>query len=615
MTTNGWNGKILWVDLTSGKSRSERLSKQVYSDFVGGKGLGTYLLYRELDAATDPLGPDNLLLFLTGPLQGLPAPNVGRWTLVTKSPLTGLYLDTHCGGPLGREIKNSGYDAVGVRGRSEYPTVLVIEDDDVRLEPAGDIWGRGTQESTRILHDRHNKGSTVFAIGPAGERMVPVATACCELAHQTGRGGAGAVLGSKNLKGFVAKGSGKVSAADVDEIRRINRDLVKGWNEKTDYGFKDYGTPFLVELSNSRGQYPTRNWQSGYFEKHEGLDAETMSREWGLGRHHSCPHCVMRCTHAFRTEDPSNPGIEVESTVEYETLGLMGGNLGIDDPQGVLKLNYLCDDLGMDTISTGSIIGFAMEAFEKGIMTEEEIGFSLNFGDVENAIRLAKMISARDGIGDVLADGVKKASEQIGKGSESFAVHVKGLEVPAWDPRGRRGLGISYATAEVGASHLRGWPQTLDMPELPAVDVMESLIENRDTKILTDSLIVCHFTYHLPLEHDVKIDLLNAATGVNYTRERISRFANRVETLTRLFNIREGIGRADDRIPPRFWEKQPNGPAKGMAAFLDKDDFNAALERFYELRGWDKEGIPMEETVEQLGLAEIVGEVTERQIP
>jgi aldehyde:ferredoxin oxidoreductase len=612
MPPHAWNGKILWVDLTSGNTQTEQIDERVYHEFIGGKGLGTYLLYRELDAGIDPLGPDNVALFLTGPLQGLPAPNVGRWTLVTKSPLTGLYLDTHCGGPLGREIKNCGYDAIGVRGRSDKPTTIVVSDDSVTLDDASNVWGKGTQESTRILHESFEKGSAVYVIGPTGESLLPIAVGCCEYAHQTGRGGAGAVLGSKNLKGIVVKGSRSVTAADVDEIRSINRALTKGWNKKTDYGFKDYGTAFLVELSNARGQFPTRNWQSGFFETHEGLDPARMSDEWGLGRHHSCPHCVMRCTHSYRTEDPSRPGIEVESTVEYETLGLMGGNLGIDDPQGVLRLNYLCDDLGLDTISTGGIVGFAMEAFERGILTKEDVGFELRFGDTEAALELVKLISARKGIGDLLADGVKKAAERIGRGSEEFAVHVKGLELPAWDPRGRRGLGISYATADVGASHLRGWPQAVEMPDGPAKDAMDSLVENRDTKILTDSLVVCHFTYHLPLEHQTKIDLLNAATGLNYDASSIAQFANRVETLARMFNLREGIARKDDSLPPRFWEPEPNGPAKGMAAFMSQEDFSSALERFYELRGWDTNGIPKAATVDILGLRELVGPVTGR---
>jgi aldehyde:ferredoxin oxidoreductase len=598
----GWTGNILRIDLAERTSKTESLKPAVYKDFVGGKGLGTYLLSETLKGGIDPLGPDNVLFFMTGPLQGLPGPSVGRWSMVTKSPLTGLYLDTHCGGPLGREIKKAGYDAVAVRGVSESPVTIVLDDDDVHFKDAKDLWGLGTQEATRRLHSDVTKGSSVYVIGPAGERKVPVATACCEYAHQTGRGGAGAVLGSKKLKGFVARGSKPVEAHDLDELKRLNAELIRVWNSKSDYWFGKYGTPHLVELANSRGQYPTRNWQSGYFEDHDKLDADLVQKNYGAGNHLSCPHCVMRCTHAFKTEDPSNPGAIIESTVEYETWGMMGGNLGLSDPESVMKLNYLCDDLGLDTISTGSIIGFAMECYEKGLLTEDAIGFPLPFGDIDGALKMVRMIASREGIGELLGSGVKKASENIGEGSEDFAVHVKGLETAAWDPRGRRGLGMTYATGDVGASHLRGWPQLVEFPGEPAVGVMESFSDHRNTKILTDSLIVCHFTYHIPLEHETKIELLNAATGAGYTVEEIDDFAFRVESLSRMFNIREGVTRADDKLPRRFWEPEPSGPAKGKAAFTDQKDFETALEKYYELRGWDNKGTPTDETLKRLRL-------------
>ncbi|TFF96147.1 aldehyde ferredoxin oxidoreductase [Candidatus Thorarchaeota archaeon] len=605
MRSNSWNGRILWVDLTEKTTRVEKLPEDIYEDFIGGKGLGTYLLYRELDADVDPLAADNVLLFMTGPLQGLRAPNVGRWTLVTKSPLTGLYLDTHCGGPLGREIKNAGYDAVGVTGKCESPVTLVIEDDDVRFENAQSVWGKGTHEATKELHEMTTKGSAVYVIGPAGENLVLTAVGCCELAHQTGRGGAGAVLGSKNMKGFVARGTKKIEAANPDAIREVNRTATKVWNERGDYGFKDYGTAFLVEVSNERGQFPTRNFQNGYFDGYQSLTPEEM-REWYIGAHLSCPHCVMRCTHAYRTEDPLSPGTEVESTVEYETLGLCGGTLGINDAQCVLQLNYLCDELGIDTIGTGSAVGFTMEAFERGILSEEDIGFPLPFGDCEGAKRLVMMIARREGIGDLLARGTCAAAEEIGKGSEAFAVHVKGLDMPAWDPRGKRGMGLSYATGDVGASHLRGWPQTVELPDSSALDVIESMVEQRDIKILRDSLIVCHLSYHLPLTHDQNIAMLNGATGLGYDVEKISVFGQRVETLSRLFNIREGVSREDDILPPRMWEAETHGPAKGMKAFVNREDFERSLDEYYALRGWGRDGVPTQETIKKLGLASLV---------
>jgi aldehyde:ferredoxin oxidoreductase len=605
MKYKGWNGQVLWIDLTTKTTRVEEISPEIYENFVGGKGLGAYLLYRELNSGVNPLGPDNILFFMTGPLQGLPAVMVGRWTLVTKSPLTGLFLDTHCGGPLGREIKNSGFDAVAITGKSDTPVVILIEDDNVTFKDAQNLWGLGTQKITRLLHENSPENSAVYVIGPAGENLVRYATGCCEFAHQTGRGGAGAVLGSKNLKGVIVKGTKKMSIADPDTFSAIRKAVTKKWNDKTDYDFREYGTAVLVEVANERGQFPTRNWRNTYFEGYESLTPDE-TKKWITGNHLSCPHCIIRCTHSYKTEDPSNPGVEVESTPEYETFGLCGGNLGIGDAQTVFKLNYLADDLGLDTIGAGAAIGFAMDAFETGMLEEREIGFPLRFGDGDAAIKLMRMIAYKEGIGKVLAKGVRYAAEEIGRGTEKLAVHVKGLETAAWDPRGKRGLGLSYATADVGSSHLRGWPLTTEKPDASAIDVVESMVTERDTKILTDSLVLCHFTWHFPLTREEKIQLLNSGTGLNYNDASVSNFGLRVETLIRLFNISEGITRKDDNLPPRFWESETIGPSKGMKSFIDTEDFENSLNLYYELRGWSKDGIPTKETIKKTGLSSIV---------
>jgi aldehyde:ferredoxin oxidoreductase len=604
MTLLGWNGKILWIDLATEETREEILDSEIYEKFVGGKGLGAYLLYRDMEAGTDPLGPDNLLLFMTGPLQGLPAPNVGRWSLVTKSPLTGIFLDAHCGDALGREIKMSGYDAVGIRGKAKNPTTVLIEDETISFEDASHIWGKGVYESTRVLKDSHQKGAIVYVIGPAGENMSLISAGCCEIAHQTGRGGSGAVMGSKNLKAVVAKGTKQIAPSDRKVFGAVRKEAQKLWDDKgPEYGFKKYGTSTLTEVSNSRGQFPTRNWQSGYLDENEDLWPEKLT-EWYAGNDMSCPHCIMRCTHAYQTEVD---GEQVLTTPEYETWGMMAGGLGISDPQILFKLCYFADDLGIDTISSGSVIGFAMEAFEKGILTEDEIGFPLRFGDGDAAIRLLRMIGMRDGIGDILTLGVKKAAAKIGKGSEALAVHVKGLEVAAWDPRGKKGLGLSYATGDVGASHLRGWPATNDPPMESAVDMVESMIEGRYLKILRDSLVVCHFVWHFPLGFKPLIRLLNGATGLTYNQESINLFGQRVETLTRMFNQREGISRADDILPQRFWEGHVSGPNEGLPAYISKEDFEASLDRYYDLMGWDKEdGLPTAATLKKLGLDGII---------
>jgi len=330
-----------------------------------------------------------------------------------------------------------------------------------------------------------------------------------------------------------------------------------------------------------------------------------MLHELDAGNRHSCPHCTMRCTHAFWIEHPDIPGQQTEAIIEYETFGLLGGNLGISDPKSVLHLGVLADELGVDTISAGGVIGFAMEAFKKGILNEDDIGFPLDFGDGNAAMKLMRMISSREGIGDILAEGVRIAASKIGKGSDEFAVHAKGLEFPAWDPRGKKGLGLSYATAEVGASHLRGWPSTGDLPDSSALDVIESMVTARNEKHLVDSLVICHFTYHMPLPMDLKIRLLNGATGLSYDDESIALFGQRVEALTRMFNIREGISRESDILPPRFWQASKAGASEGMTAFVSNDDFEASLDIFYKLRGWDSHGRPTKATLKKTGLDEI----------
>ena len=605
MTHECWNCRMLWVDLSDESTKEVDLEKVVFEKFIGAKGLGTYLLCRYQKAGVDPLGPKNILFLLSGPLQGLPAPNVGRWSVVTKSPLTGLYLDSHCGGGMGREIKRAGYDAIGVTGKAKRPVTMVVEDRSVHFESASDIWGKGIHVSTEELRKRSKKGASVYTIGPAGERLRLFSVTSCDIAHQTGRGGVGAVMGSKNLKAVVASGSGSIKAHNLQAIREVNKAVTGSWQAKIS-GFKDIGTAFLIELANGLGQYPTRNWKDGFFEEHEKLDNYRAEKEFGLGAHQSCPHCIMRCTRAYRTPNPDGSGSTVESTVEYETWGMLGGNIGVSDPVTVMKLNYLCDDLGLDTISAGSAIGFAIEAFQLGMISQKEVGFPLAFGDYECAAKLIRMMASGEGIGEVLSKGVRQASKMIGKGSEKLAVHVKGLESAAWDPRGRKGMGLSYATADVGASHLRGWPATTDPPATSALDVVESMVRARNEKTLTDSLVVCHFTYHLPLVLQQKIALLNAASGFAYDEAAIQLFGRRIDTLSRMFNVREGVSRKDDVLPPKFWIPESQGPRVGMRAFVDEADFKACIDRYYQIRGWDNNGVPTKETIREVGLEGIL---------
>ncbi len=586
----GWNERILWIDLETNTTRIEVIEPSILKKFLGGKGLGAYLLFKYLPVEVHPLDSDNLFILLSGPLQGLPGPNVGRWSVVTKSPLTGIFLDSHCGGPTGRDIKKAGFDAICIRGKASSPTLLVLDNSSVEFVDASSYWGKGVYETTNLLHDAYGRDFSVYAIGPAGEQKVMFATACCEIAHQTGRGGTGAVLGSKNIKAILVRGTNDISAKDVNAIREVNKEFNQKWNS-LDIDFKKYGTRHLVEVANAYGQFPTRNWQSGYFEEHEEISHLEMER-YGIGNHHSCPHCVMRCTHAFQVPDIRNPSSQIESMIEYENLGLLGGNLAISDLVGLLQLNQLCDDLGLDTISTGTLVGFAIEAYEKGILSEEQIGFPLQYGDPSCAANLIQMIAFRKGIGAILANGVRAAASEIGQESDQFAVHVKGLEVPAWDPRGRKGQGLLYATGDIGASHLRGWPPTSEAPDSPSVDFVEELLPGRFEKTIKDCMVICHFTNRLPITMDQMRRLLNGATGSDYSPNDLEMVAKRIETLIRMFNIREGMTRADDSLPPRFWEPQASGPRTGMRACMNHEDFDLSLSRYYELMGWDSEGVP-----------------------
>ncbi|MFW9907790.1 MAG: aldehyde ferredoxin oxidoreductase family protein [Candidatus Thorarchaeota archaeon] len=600
MTHECWNKKILWVNLDSLQTRTEQLDLHIYERFIGGKGLGAYLLYKYSKQLINPLDPQNILILLNGPMQGLPGPTVGRWSAVTKSPLTGLYIDSHCGGPTGRDIKKAGYDAICIQGKAALPTIILIDNDIITFEDGSQYWGKGVYETTANLHEQYGNDFSVYTIGPAGENLVLFATASCEIAHQTGRGGIGAVMGSKNLKAVVIRGTNDIQAFDIEAMRDVNKEFNSKWR-KLEIDFKKYGTRHLVELANQFGQFPAENWKNGFMDEYANLDHVLMDENYGLGAHYSCPHCVIRCTHAFKSSDPRTSS-QVESMIEYETLGLLGGNLLISEPTHVLQLNYLCDDLGLDTITTGSVIGFAMEAFEKGILTRADFGFDVNFGNVESAIKLIEIIAKRDGVGNTLSKGVKQASDIIGKGSESFAVHVKGLEVAAWDPRGRLGQGVLYATADVGGSHLRGWPPTSDPPNRSVVDFVEKLIPGRVEKLLKDTFVICHFTNRLPLTLEQMTRMFNGASGLSYTTEDMKQVAFRIESLIRMFNIREGLKRSDDSLPQRFWEPQTHGPRKGMRAFVSEEDMHAAIDRYYEIMGWDSDGMPTERNIRELNL-------------
>ncbi|MFX1575545.1 MAG: aldehyde ferredoxin oxidoreductase family protein [Promethearchaeota archaeon] len=613
----GWIGKLLRVDLTTQTIRDEKIPEKVLHQFIGGKGLGTYYLYKEVPARIDPLTAENRFYLATGPTQGTRIPITGRCSAISKSPLTQLYLDSNMGGYLGPELKRVGYDLLVVQGQAEKPVWIHITEDVVAIKDAKKYWGTTIHETERALRKSDPK-TQVISTGPAGEHLVRFACLTHNYFRNFGRGGLGAVFGAKNLKAIAIRGPKKrIVTPDVEKEREMVIELAQRARNAKERGHSLHyrGTPWLVDYSNNIGMFPTRNFQTANFESFEKIDDETIETEFREQKRRTpCEGCVISCAWTFK--DPKFPWAPMEKTgkiaiPEYETLGLMGGNLGISDITAIIQLNHLCNTLGLDTISTGNVIGFLMELTQRKLLPYNLKSEAITFGEAKNVIQLVSKIATRKGIGNSLAEGVRRFAKDIGAAAENLALHTKGLEYPAWDPRGKLGLGLSYATAAAGASHLRGWPSTRKPPETGAIPVLDSLIEQQNLKILKDSLIICHFTHSIAprLEIEDCAKILNVVTGIKCTADSVNEVANRTWILARMFNIREfdEPARQYDKLPHRFMnEPIPDGPTKGYTAFISHQDFEESLTELYKRRGCNPEGHPTRAALKELELSSMV---------
>ena len=594
----GWKGVNLRIDLTDRKITKERIDPQLLRMYVGGKGLGARMLYDEVGPDIEPFSPQNLLMLLTGPLQGTKLATSTRYVFVTKSPETGIYLDSHVSGHVGYFLKLAGYDLITIKGRADRPAYISVLDERVEIRDASHIWGKPVFEAEGIIESETDKRPKVAAIGPAGEKLVKFACVTSERVAQAGRGGVGAVFGSKNLKAIAVHGTGSVPIANESGAKEI----VRTWIEKLadHYNFHGMeGTPYSVRVANSFGMFPTRNFESGFFEEYEKISSKILQEKHFVAKD-PCMFCPVSCRRISAIREGKYAGTTVGGP-EYETIGLLGGSCGISDMNAIIYAAYLCDALGLDTISTGNVIGFAMECFKRGLLsTKDTEGIKLEFGNSEAMIAMVENIAYRRGIGDLLAEGVKTASERMGGIAPNVAVHVKGLEVPAWDPRGRLCFGLTYAVADVGGSHLRGWPDTTDPPTRSGLEKVASIVKAKDEKVMKDSLIICHFSYQYPATADELSKMLSYVTGVNYNVASYYETGKRIETLTRLYDVREGVDRRKDVLPPRLMEPEAYGPARGNRAFISQEDFEACVTEYYKLRGWNAEGIPEGNTVRSL---------------
>lgn len=607
-TNTSTMGRLLRVDLSSSTFSELLLPSEIPAAYLGGKGIGAKLLWDLVPEGADPLGPDNVLMFLAGPLTATTAPAM-RACVVTKSPLTHTFLDSYFGGYFGPEIKYAGYDGIVLSGRSPEPVYLLIDHRGPSLQPAGELCGSGALESAKQIKARHNDPDIkVASIGPAGENGVLYALICCETNRQAGRGGAGAVMGAKNLKAIALKGNQLVGLSDrkafLRAVSNANREISESEDCRVLMGA---GTASAVEFANATGLIPARNFMDGTSKLAAKLGDHGQKQKLWLSRA-ACFGCPIGCSQmgAVRTGKYKS---FITDIVEYETAAMLGTNLEIGDPRAVAHLNKLCDELGIDTISAGACLSFAFEAAEKGIIPTD--GLTLSFGNADAAAALIERIARQEGeLGALLAMGVKRAAGRIGPDAEAIALHVKGLEMPAWGPRGTPGMGLAYMTADRGACHQRGFPAGHEatgsewngkpVEALALEGKAAMLMSMQDYLAGTDCLVKCDFGA-MGVSADTYARMLNAATGLNVEASFFDRLGERVWNTTRLFNLREGMRTADEKLPRRFVEEPlPSGPHKGHR--ITEADMKYLLQDYYAVRGWDETGRPTPETLARTGV-------------
>lgn len=605
-------GKLLLVDLSRRKFSTFDFPLDLKQAFVGGKGLGARLLYDLVPAGCDPLGQDNVIMFMSGPLTGTLAPAM-RGCVITKSPLTGTFLDSYFGGHFSPEIKYAGYDGIVIRGKADHPVYLWVDDEKLEFKDASHLRGLDTFVTNRKIKEELGDPSVkVACIGPAGENLVRYALISFEYNRQAGRGGSGAVMGSKNLKAIAIRGMQTVNVRDMETFQNAVKKAYSEMNEDTTGPFTVGGTASSVPFANEEDLLPFRNYKEGIFDKAEAIGPEAqLEHLWR--RDLACAGCPIRCSKIGKLRTGRFKGT-ISDAVEYEVLGLLGSNLDIADIKAIIHMAHRCDALGMDGMSTGSVIGFAMEAYEKGIIDRSETdGHELLFGSIEAAEYLIEAIAIRKGrLGKLLGEGVKRAAEQLGGGAEEFAVHIKGLESPAFDPRSLPGMGLALATADRGGCHQRAFPLLYEIEGEWNGEPLERYGLERKAELVIylqnylaalDTLVKCDFGQY-GIQEDTYRQMLAAATNMELSAEDLITLGERVWNMVKLFNIREGFERKDDTLPKRFMtEALPSGPQQGRV--IPQEDLDTLLDEYYPLRGWDATGKPTPETLGRLGLNEL----------
>lgn len=610
----GYMGKLMEIDLDTGRAEPREIDEKILRQFLGGRGLGAKLLFDSAPDGVDPLSPENPLVFATGPLTGTAAFG-SSGSFCTVSPLTGAFLDSGVRGHFSAAVKLSGFDALVIRGKSKKPVYVFIENGKAEVRDATGLWGKDAFETVEaITGELPGQHVHVAAIGPAGENLVRFACISADKWRQAGRGGAGAVMGSKNLKAIAARAQGQIPVSNPKALLEDVKALVRLIHENAE-PLRSQGTLWLVDPMNDFGMLPTRNFRSGVFELASNLNASYMERKAKV-RNAACYGCALCCSNLTRSAHPKFGPITIEGP-EYETVALLGSNCNVGSFEDVAYLNSLCDRLGLDTMSSGAVCSFLMELLERGILSESDVGYPLAWGDAEGIARLLEDIAYRRGIGNLLAEGSRRASLEIGGEAPRFAMHVKGMELPGYDPRGAMGMALAYATSDRGACHLRAWTiyeEVMgDLDRYSPVGKAALVAARQNRKMVMDSLGICEQLGLMPIFGQIlshltgwKVDLIYNATYPklleDFSIEGEAGVGDRAYTLTRLFNVKRGLSRANDTLPPRFFEEPlQGGPTDGRK--VNRGDFEKMLSEFYSIRGWDEEGRPTPEKLRQLELS------------
>jgi aldehyde:ferredoxin oxidoreductase len=617
----GGHGKILRIDLSKAKISQEDIPQSLFDKFLTGAGLATHYLYRDVPKGAEPLGAENELILMTGALTGTTAPSTGRFNWVFKSPLTGLWAQSNSAGFWGVDFKKTGFDGIIFQGISTKPVYLVITEDKAELKDASHLWGKGVFETTDIIRKELGEQFNVDCIGIAGENLVRYASIMNDLHRAAGRCGGGAVMGSKRLKAIAVFGKKPVKLANPSAFAEVSK---KQFELLDQHMFKvaleTFGTNVVIDLVNVRGGFPTRNWQTSVFPEIEEINSQALS-EKVLDQPLGCFACPLKCGRGSEIRKGKYKGAKGEGP-EYESVGTLGGGCQLTDMEAITKAHYLCNDYGLDTISTGATIAFSMECYEKGILTKKDTdGLELKFGDAEVVIEAIHKIAKREGVGSLLAEGTRWMAQKLDKGAEKFAMHVKGLELPAYDSRAVQITGLAYAVANRGGDHVTAYiqgPTFLDIPFLciPDSQIKDPLVADPNEvhvlialeNVMTalDTLGACKFMGFC-VSSEEWVELVEHCLGHKFSYDDLVKIGERAYNLARVFNVREGVTRADDTLPPRLLEEPlTEGPAAGKV----NENLPAMLDKYYELRGWDKAtGKPTPEKLRELGLEEYIADI------